>query len=225
MSEAMLDTPLRRPEIRALYARLAGSYDLWAGLTDAKAHQAALARAAVAGGEAVLEVAVGTGLLFEELLRANPGGRNVGIDLTEAMLERARKRARKVAPGGNWELAVGDACALTFPDASFDLVLCGYLFDLLPEADFGVVVGEMTRVLRPGGRLVLVNLTHGGGWTARAAAALFKWRPALMGGCRAVALEPWLRAAGLVDVRREVVTQMGVASEVLSAVRPREGIK
>ncbi|MBI2897735.1 MAG: methyltransferase domain-containing protein [Deltaproteobacteria bacterium] len=220
MNEAILEKTLGRPEVPGVYTRLASVYDLWAGLAEGRARRLALERAALQDGEAVLEVAVGTGLLFAQTLRANPRGRNVGVDLTPAMLARARRRAARVAPGGSWELAVGDAYALDFPDASFDVVFNNYMFDLLPEADFPAVVGELVRVLRPGGRLVLVNMTHGKGPIARAAGALFELEPSLFGGCRAVRLSPVLEAAGLKDLTRDVVSQLGVASEVLRAVRP-----
>jgi ubiquinone/menaquinone biosynthesis C-methylase UbiE len=62
-------------------------------LTESKARDRCLEIAAIQDGESVLEVAVGTGLAFERILKANPSGRNEGIDLTEAMLNRAEKRA------------------------------------------------------------------------------------------------------------------------------------
>jgi len=103
----------------------------------------------VRDGEAVLEVAVGTGLLFADVLRQNPHGRNEGIDLTEAMLDRARAKAER-SGATNWQLRVGDAYRLDVADASFDVVVNSYLFDLLPEPDFPTVLGELHRALRPG---------------------------------------------------------------------------
>src|SRR4029453_446611 len=119
----------------------------------------------VSDGEAVLEVAVGTGQVFEQVLRANPSGRNVGIDLTPQMLDRARRRA--AGTGVPHELAVGDAHHLDFADSSFDLVLNSFMFDLLPEKDFAPVLSEFRRVLRPGGRLVVVNMAQGTRWHER----------------------------------------------------------
>jgi ubiquinone/menaquinone biosynthesis C-methylase UbiE len=95
-----------------------------------------------------------TGVVFRELLRRNPSGRNVGIDLTEAMLARARRKAE--ASGVPFELSVGDARTLSFADDGFDLVVNNNMLGLLPEAVVADVRGEMLRVLRPGGRLVVV---------------------------------------------------------------------
>jgi SAM-dependent methyltransferase len=64
-------------------------------------------------------VAIGTGLTFREILRANPNGHNAGIDLAPAMLEKARLRAAK-SGGTNYQIS-GDAYDLKFPNHQFDL--------------------------------------------------------------------------------------------------------
>lgn len=166
----------------------------------------------------VLEVAVGTGIVFAELVRANPSGKNEGLDLTEGMLARARARLAKQGVG-NYHLQVADAYDLPFPDRTFDVVVNNYMFDLLPEGDFARVLGEMRRVLVPGGRLVLVNMTKGDSLLESLAEAVYRFRPEWMGGCRSVSLSPHLERAGFVDVKRELVTQMTFPSEVVSARR------
>ncbi len=224
MSTSAAETArLDRSQVTGVYTRLAPMYDLWAGLTEARARRACLERAHVRDGESVLEVAVGTGLTFAEILRANPSGRNVGIDLTPAMLERARSRIARLPGGDRAELSVGDAYALPFPDATFDLVVNNYMFDLLPEDDFATVLAGFRRVLRPGGRLVLVNMTRGEGLAQRFYDWVYQVRPALIGGCRGVFLEPHLRAAGLERIERGTVMQWGFSSEVLSATAPAAG--
>jgi ubiquinone/menaquinone biosynthesis C-methylase UbiE len=98
----------------------------------------------------VLEVAVGTGLNFD----AYPNEiRLAGIDLSEAMLEIARTRARDI--GRDVDLRQGDAHALPFTDNSFDTVVCTFGLCAIPDID--VALDEMTRVLKPGGRLILVD--------------------------------------------------------------------
>jgi ubiquinone/menaquinone biosynthesis C-methylase UbiE len=139
----------------------------------------------VGDGESVLEVAVGTGLAFAELLRRNPNGSNEGIDLTEAMLVKAREKAERSSTA-NWRLRVGDAYRLDFAPATFDLLLNCYMFDLLPEADFGRVLGEFHRVLKPSGRLVLVNVVPGDGVVSWVWSQVYHLSPAWVGGCRGV---------------------------------------
>jgi ubiquinone/menaquinone biosynthesis C-methylase UbiE len=98
----------------------------------------------------VLEVAVGTGLnlpLYGREVRLT------GIDLSTEMLDVARKRA--AGAGRQVDLREGDAHALPFGEASFDTVVCTLSLCNIPDPDRAVA--EMKRVLRPGGRLVLVD--------------------------------------------------------------------
>src|SRR5829696_4624682 len=97
----------------------------------------------------VLEVAVGTGLNLEAYPR---GVTLTGIDLSEAMLDIARGRASQL--GRTASLQQADAHELPFDDASFDTVVC--TFGLCAIPDHTKAIAEMTRVLRPGGRLILV---------------------------------------------------------------------
>ena len=213
-----MEGTLAKSEIAAVYTAKAPVYDLWATFTESRARRRALALADVHDGETVLEVAVGTGLLFAELLAQNPHGRTEGIDLTEAMLERARAKAVRTG-ATTWRLRVGDAYRLDFADATFDLVLNAYMFDLLPEADFPRVLAELYRVLRPGGRLVLVNMARATHVGYRLWERVYRWRPGWVGGCRGVEVAGPARAAGFRIVTTEHVSQLGFPSEVLGAAK------
>jgi ubiquinone/menaquinone biosynthesis C-methylase UbiE len=96
------------------------------------------------------EVAIGTGLNLPNYQR---GVRLTGIDLTPEMLALARVRAEDLGMPGT--LCEGDAQALPFPDGTFDTVPCTYSMCSVP--DEGRTVLEMKRVLKPGGRLILVD--------------------------------------------------------------------
>jgi len=98
----------------------------------------------------VLEVAVGTGL---NLHAYPPDVRLTGIDLSEGMLALARARASDL--GRDVELRQGDAHALPFTDAVFDTVVCTFGLCAIPDID--AALDEMTRVLRPDGKLILVD--------------------------------------------------------------------
>jgi demethylmenaquinone methyltransferase / 2-methoxy-6-polyprenyl-1,4-benzoquinol methylase len=209
---------LTQLEVRQVYGRLAASYDRFAKLSESRARRRVLELANLRDGDEVLEVAVGTGLLFVEILKRNPNGRNEGIDLTDAMLEQARA---KVTGSGalRWQLRRGDAYALDYPDASFDVLANCYMFDLLPEADFEPVLGEFHRVLRPNGRLVLANMTPTHHLAYRLWDLLHRTNPAWVGGCRGVQLSDPLIRAGFRVEARELVTQLAVTSEVIRAVK------
>jgi len=101
---------------------------------------------------AVLDVGCGPGVLAAAVAARCPGGRVVALDQSP---DRAQQAELLLAP---WDgcAVVGDAAALPFADASFDLVYCRFLLEYLPQP--GLAVREMARVLRPGGRLLLQDL-------------------------------------------------------------------
>ncbi len=213
----MPDALIEKGQVADIYRKIAPSYDLWAWLTESKARNRCLQMAAIQDGEDVLEVAVGTGLAFERILQSNPSGRNEGIDLTEAMLVRAEKRAAK-SGSSNYRLRLGDAYDLDFPDNSFDVLINNYMFDLLPQQDFQIVLAEFNRVLRPGGRLAMVNMTTGRRWYNGIWERIYRMNPALLGGCRSVSLLPQIELCGLTQTRREHVSQLTFPSEIIYGV-------
>ena len=213
----MPDAQIEKDQVADIYRKIAPSYDLWAWLTESKARNRCLQMAAIQDGEDVLEVAVGTGLAFERILQSNPSGRNEGIDLTEAMLVRAEKRAAK-SGSSNYRLRVGDAYDLDFPDKSFDVLINNYMFDLLPQQDFQIVLAEFNRVLRPGGRLAMVNMTTGQRWYNGIWERIYRINPALLGGCRSVSLLPQIELCGFTQTRREHVSQLTFPSEIIYGV-------
>lgn len=217
--KAILDARVPKSRVSEVYRRIAPSYDLWGRLTESKARTRCLELAAIQDGESVLEVAVGTGLAFEQILKSNPSGRNEGVDLTADMLAHAQRKAEKSGTR-NYRLRVGDAYALDFKDDAFDVVINNYMFDLLPERDFPDVLAEFKRVLRPGGRLVMVNMAKGEQWYHPIWERIYRINPAWVGGCRGIYLLPHLEAAGFEEIRREFISQMTFPSEIISSRNP-----
>jgi ubiquinone/menaquinone biosynthesis C-methylase UbiE len=199
-----------------VYSQTAPVYDLWGNLAESKARKRALTLARIQDGESVLEVAIGTGLTFQEILRANPHGDNVGVDLTPAMLDKARTRAAQIG-GDNYQISVGDAYALSFPDHRFDLLMNNYMFDLLPEQDFVRVLEEFKRILKPDGRIVLVNMTKGTRFYQHFWETIYRVNPRWLGSCRGVLLAQSLQKAGFLNIHREMVSQFGFPSEIIFA--------
>ena len=213
----MTDALLEKSRVPDTYRKIARIYDLWAWLTESRARDRCLELANIEDGEAVLEVAVGTGLAFERILEANPSGSNEGIDLTDAMLSRAVRKAAK-SGSSNYRLRVGDAYDLDFPDDSFDVLINNYMFDLLPQQDFLTVLEEFKRVLRSGGRLAMVNMTKGQRWYNGIWERIYRINPALLGGCRGVLLIPHLEACGFRQTTREYMSQLTFPSEIVCGV-------
>lgn len=136
--------------LRASYTLLAPVYDHLVATATAPARRASLARLP-AGARRVLIVGAGTGLDFP-LLPAGP--HYTAIDLTPAMLDRARPRAA-ARPELAIELRSGDALALEFADASFDAVILHLIVAVVPDASRALA--EAARVLVPGGRALLYD--------------------------------------------------------------------
>ena len=150
---------LEEGQVRAMFDRIAGVYDrmnalMTAGL-DRRWRSRAADVAAVGPGDRVLDVATGTGDLALELAqRVAPDGEVVGSDFAEAMLERAREKAAG-RPDVHFEW--GDALALDHPDDAFAAATVG--FGARNFADLHRGLGEMARVVRPGGRVVVLEIT------------------------------------------------------------------
>lgn len=135
---------------RRYWDRKSTTYDAEMGCWDRRLFGDSRAWACGQAAGEVLEVAIGTGLN----LPCYPAEVTLtGVDLSEGMLAIARDRARRL--GHPVTLRAGDAEALPFAEASFDTVLC--TFGLCAIPDPAAAVGEMVRVLRPGGRLILVD--------------------------------------------------------------------
>ena len=212
----MVEARLKKDDVVKVYSGVAPLYDLWGTLTETHARRKALEFAKIRDGETILEVALGTGLTFQAILKANPSGKNVGVDLTPAMLEKARKRIERTV-ATNYQMMIGDAYALDFPNANFDLVMNNYMFDLLPEKDFVPVLRQFRRVLKPGGRLVLVNMTKGDHFYQRIYETIYRINPTWLGGCRGVLLTEAMQTAGFTGIHRETVSQFGFPSEIILA--------
>ena len=117
-----------------------------------------LALAAPAPGEAVLDVACGTGVVAVAAAQAvGAGGRVLGVDLADAMVQTCRQRAQQLGLG-QAAFERMDAEQLQLPDAGFDLALCALGLMYVPDAD--AALRELHRVLRPGGRAVLAVWGH-----------------------------------------------------------------
>ncbi len=209
---------LSKDDVRRTYARLSNIYDFWSFLTESKTVNKALQLANIKNGESILEVAVGTGLVFERIVSMNENGRNEGIDLSPEMLARAGKRLKKRF--SNYALKVGDAYSLPYPDGTFDLIINSYMFDLLPEKDFSPVLLEFKRLLKPGGRIVITSMTPARRWYSRIWDWLVRKAPNILEGCRPISLEEDVKQSGFKNIREEYISQFTFPSLILYAEKP-----
>jgi len=208
------DPPERMPRI---YTRLAPVYEAWARATESKARRLVLELASVRPGEDVLEVATGTGVQLVRLAGANPGGRTVGVEISEGMLAQTRRRLEHAGLAGEVEVIEGSALELPIADESFDLLVNGYMLDLLPLDDIPRALAEFKRVLRPGGRLVLSNMTKGERRRHRIWDWAYERGVVVTANCRGVLAAPVLRELNFGGVSRQYVSQMLFPTEIVTA--------
>jgi phosphatidylethanolamine/phosphatidyl-N-methylethanolamine N-methyltransferase len=142
---------MERDQVAEAYGRWAPVYDLVFGPVFRRGRRAAVTAAEQIGGR-ILEVGVGTGLSLGDYGTRN---RIVGIDISAPMLEKARARVAKLGLGQVERLSVMDAEHLSFPDASFDVVVAQYVVTAIPNPE--TALDEFVRVVRPGGEIVLTT--------------------------------------------------------------------
>ena len=140
-----------RDGVAAAYGRWAPIYDIVFGPVFRQGRRAAVIAAERIGGH-ILEVGVGTGLSLTDYGKSN---HIVGIDISEPMLDKARKRVEELRLDNVEALAVMDAEHLTFPDASFDVVVAQYVVTAIPNPE--KALDEFVRVVRPGGEIILTS--------------------------------------------------------------------
>jgi ubiquinone/menaquinone biosynthesis C-methylase UbiE len=141
---------------RRVYDRLSVIYPASTFFFHSKAHQCVLDMAGIRDGMKVLEVATGSGEMFRRLVKANPQGHTVGVDLSPNMAAKTQRIVRKAFPGVSATCQAVDARYLPFKDESFDSVVCCYLLELLGSDDIVSTLGEIQRVLRTKGTFALV---------------------------------------------------------------------
>lgn len=207
---------------RLAYDLTAPFYPLSSYLFHRRAHRRLMELAGTLDGRRVLEVATGSGELFRCLLGLNHSGLTVGADLSPGMMSVVRRRLNgrnghgngNGGSNGRYALQAVDARQMPFRDGFFDTLFACYLLELLPPDDMLHTLLEFQRVLRPGGRLLLANVSDGNPafnlvYTTVGAAVRSFW------GRQVIGLMPELLArSGFRVLHQEVVRQTGYPSVV-----------
>ena len=149
--------------VRRMFGRIAGVYDLMnrlmTGGLDGRWRRFAARQVALGPGERALDVGTGTGDLAIAVLRAGaPDARVLGVDFTPEMLAHGQAKMERLGLSGQIALRQGDGEHLDLPDASFDACCSAFVVRNLSDMRQGFA--EMLRVVRPGGRVVCLEISH-----------------------------------------------------------------
>ncbi|MEN6425396.1 MAG: methyltransferase domain-containing protein [Phycisphaerales bacterium] len=150
-----------KEETKAFYDKIAGVYDLLAERSEQPVRETGLQMLDARAGQKMLEIGFGTGRTLVELAEAvGPSGRVLGIDLSEKMLEVSQKLLREKRLEGRVELVCGDALHMPYASETLDGVFTAFTLELFDTPEIPQVLAECRRVLKPGGRLVVVSMSR-----------------------------------------------------------------
>ena len=198
------------------YKNVAWFYNSWSWLTESKAAKKVLELADIQNGDNVVEIACGTGLVFQEIVKRNPNGTNVGVDLSDDMLLKAKNLLKK-SKLENYNLQQGDVFNLDLEKESFDKLVNNFMIDLLPEEMFDDILKVFYDLLKPNGIAVISTFSFGKKkinnfwvWTA-------KHFPKLLTNCRPVNIKDNLEKAGFKILEEIEISQNTFPSKVYKA--------
>lgn len=210
-----------KAQAQASYDRMSRSYDLFAGNFEKRLRNLALARLGVTSGEAVSEIGFGTGHSLERIAKAvGEEGRVCGVDLSTGMLEVSRRRLARAGLLKRVDLHCGDAAKLPYAGAVFDAVFASFTLELFDTPEIPVVLGEVRRVLKPGGRLAVVSLSREDG--APLMLRVYEWlhqRLPQYIDCRPIYVEKALKEAGFTLTHNEREGLWGLPAKIAVGVK------
>lgn len=212
-------------DIKKSYGIISKFYVPLEGIFERDMREKGVGLLAVKDGDTVLEVGVGTGFSLREISRkAGPTGQAHGIDITPEMLRLTEKRLRKAGLMERVTLHEGDARAMPFPDTVFDSVYIAATLELFDTPDIPRVLGEIKRVLKPGGRLGVNSMSREGKENRRFLKS-YEWlhrKFPKYASCRPIYVEKSIREAGFsVTISREYNLMKLVPMKLVIAEKER----
>ncbi len=183
------------------------SYYFWImGALEIKPNNKALTMAGIQKGEKVLDIGFGTGWVLERLVYlVGIDHITYGLDYSEGMKKVALENLKKKNIDTAVQLVTANVKSMPYADDSFDVVFVSFVIDLLQKDDIPKALSEIKRVLKPGGRLILVSMTKKGNGIYRLARWAYEWMyykwPVILGyrtSCRPLYIENDVLRAGFV---------------------------
>lgn len=210
-----------KEETRAFYNKISKVYDLLSERTEQPVRERGLVLLAAKAGERVLEIGFGTGHSLAALAEAvGPSGTVYGIDISDGMLHQARELLEHNGLADRVELQCADATILPYDSEIMDGVFMSFALELLDTPEIPKLLDQCRRVLRPGGRIVVVGMSKAGkdGLIVRA----FEWThqhfPNFL-DCRPIFVRRALEAAGF-SIDNSELTHLWVPVEIVRGTKP-----
>jgi demethylmenaquinone methyltransferase/2-methoxy-6-polyprenyl-1,4-benzoquinol methylase len=210
-----------KEQARSSYNRMSRFYDVLTAHSERRPTQAGIAMLGARRGERILEIGPGTGRAILSLAAAvgDPGG-VYGLDVSEGMLEVARRKLEKRGLEARVVLSRGDATELPYDDCCFDAIFSSFTLELFDTPEIPVVLAECRRVLKQGGRLTVVSMSDrdmAGAATRMYLRAHELW-PSFV-DCRPIGARGFLEQAGFNYLASMGLSMWGLPVDVVLAVK------
>jgi demethylmenaquinone methyltransferase/2-methoxy-6-polyprenyl-1,4-benzoquinol methylase len=215
--------PLRvfqtKDQTRAFYNKISRVYDLLSERSEAPMRKAGMELLKANPGESILEIGFGTGHSLVSLAKAvGPGGKVFGLDLSDKMAKIAKENLAKAGLLERARIRCGDAAQLRYTAGSMDGVFMSFTLELFDTPEIPKVLSECKRVLRPGGRIVVVGMSKEG--PKDPLVNVFEWThkhfPQFL-DCRPIYVRRALEEAGF-SIRKAVTKHMWIPVEIVLGV-------
>jgi ubiquinone/menaquinone biosynthesis C-methylase UbiE len=209
-----------REQTRAFYNKISRVYDLLADRSEAPVRRAGLELLKARAGEKILEIGFGTGRGLIRLAQdVGPSGQVFGLDLADGMVKLAKANLAEAGMAGRARLRCGDAVHMPYADASKDAVFMSFTLELFDTPEIPRVLRECRRVLRAGGRIVVVGMSKHG--KQDSLIGVFEWAhkhfPNFV-DCRPIFVRKELEQAGF-RIAKALTKQMWIPVEVVVGVK------
>jgi ubiquinone/menaquinone biosynthesis C-methylase UbiE len=211
-----------RVQTKAYYNKISRFYDLLSDRSEAPMRKAGLDLLKARAGENVLEIGFGTGHVLADLARSvGPQGKVFGVDLSDHMLRLAKYNLTRSGLIGRCRLRCGDATHLSYREDAMDAAFMSFTLELFDTPEIPIVLSECKRVLRPGGRIVVVGMSKED--KRDRMVEVYEWAHKHLPNfvdCRPIRVHEALEESGF-QIQKALKKRMWVPVEIVLGVKPR----
>jgi ubiquinone/menaquinone biosynthesis C-methylase UbiE len=209
-----------KDQTKAFYNKISRFYDLLSDRSEAPIRKAGMNLLKARAGESVLEIGFGTGHCLMSFARAvGPTGKVFGLDLSEQMIKLARANLTRAKLLDRVCFHCGDAVGMPYATAIMDAIFMSFTLELFDTPEIPKVLAECRRVLRPGGRLVVVGMSKDAKHDPLV--GVFEWTHKHLPNfldCRPIYVREAMERAGF-KIKRRLLKHMWIPVEIVLGVK------